>query len=76
MHSSRSLLSVLVLVALVVFPLAARAQDSATPAAGPLSSGLTVVANGLDSPAALPGVRTGRSTWPSRGVVGTISFPR
>jgi hypothetical protein len=50
MRSFRSLLSALVLVALVVFPLAARAQDSATPAAGPLSTGLTVIANGLDNP--------------------------
>ena len=47
----RRLLS-LVLLLTFVSPMvpAARAQDSATPAAAPLSSGLTVLANGLDSP--------------------------
>src|SRR5215212_6431095 len=42
----------LVLVLTFVSPMVpmARAQDSATPTAGPLSSGLTVLANGLDSP--------------------------
>jgi hypothetical protein len=60
-RSFRYLLSALVLVALVVFPLAARAQDSATPAAAPLSSGLTVIANGLDSPRGF--------TWGSDGTL-------
>jgi hypothetical protein len=61
MRSLRYLLSALVLVALVVFPLAARAQESATPAAGPLSSGLTVIANDLDSPRGF--------TWGSDGTL-------
>ena len=47
----RRLLSLILLFTFVLpgVPMA-RAQDSATPAAGPLSSGLTVLANGLDSP--------------------------
>jgi len=47
----RRLLSLVMLLTFVspMVP-AARAQDSATPAAAPLSSGLTVIANGLDSP--------------------------
>jgi hypothetical protein len=47
----RRLLSVILLFTFVLPGVpTARAQDSATPAAGPLSSGLTVLANGLDSP--------------------------
>jgi hypothetical protein len=47
----RRLLSLILLLAFALCAVpAARAQESATPAAGPLSSGLTVLANGLDNP--------------------------
>jgi hypothetical protein len=58
----RRLLSLILLFTFVLpgVPMA-RAQDSATPAAGPLSSGLTVIANGLDSPRGF--------TWGSDGTL-------
>jgi hypothetical protein len=58
----RRLLSLILLLtfALPGVPMA-HAQDSATPAAGPLSTGLTVIANGLDSPRGF--------TWGSDGTL-------
>jgi hypothetical protein len=58
----RRLLSLILLLtfALPGVPMA-RAQESATPAAGPLSTGLTVIANGLDSPRGF--------TWGSDGTL-------